>query len=83
MMSRVPSIWPFGIAGRAGGFHSLISYVFVLKRPSSCALSSVYQRLPFESRSLSCVTVPATGMSHSVTITRVPLPFTRGSVLNS
>src|SRR5262245_2693364 len=48
--------------------------------PTNWLLSSPYQRLPFESTSMSWGTVSWRGCSHCVTMTRVPLPVGRGSV---
>ena len=47
-----------------------------------CVPKSAYQIMPSESAAASCGSVSGRGRSYSVTITRVALPFGRGSVFS-
>src|ERR1700680_631388 len=79
-MSLAPGRSPGGTGGSA---YSVNLAVFGFIFPKNIRLSSVYHTVPEESRSRSCATVSGRGMSYCVMMTRVDLPFGRGSVFNS
>src|ERR1700730_14350427 len=79
-MSLVPGRSP---GGTGGSEYSVNLPVFGFIFPKNIWLSSVYHGVPVESRSRSCATVSGRGMSYCVMMTRVALPFGRGSVFNS
>src|SRR5580693_1939578 len=79
-MSLVPGR---SLGGTGGSEYSVKLPVFEFIFPKNIRLSSVYHGVPMESRSRSCATVSGRGMSYCVMMTRVALPFGRGSVFNS